>query len=392
MNTLKESNFRSVEEKHFRWLGLFGLVMVVLGCGLFWSLRNHIVNDDEFKTSDQVEKIGGFSEIVGEVKHLVNSPTPSPKVSLKPITESKNLDQGVQVFQTFNNCGPAALSMALSHYGLSQSQLGLGQSLRPYQVANGDNDDKSVTLVELAEKAKELGFVTYHRPSGDVEMIKKFISYDMPVVTRTWLKAGEDIGHYRVVTGYDESKGVLIQDDSLQGADLEYSYQSFLDLWSAFSYEFLVLVPEERVDVAEAIMGQLVDEDSAWELALERVNAEIESQSEDVNLRFSRLVVMYHLGRYDEVTDEFEKIEAKLPSRMLWYQIEPILAYYKLGEFDRVMELSDKILNNQNRAFSELYWLRSEIYKKRGELALAEAELDKATFYNATEYWKANLE
>jgi hypothetical protein len=36
-------------------------------------------------------------------------------------------------YQTFNNCGPATLSMILSWYGESVSQKELGNKMRPYQ-------------------------------------------------------------------------------------------------------------------------------------------------------------------------------------------------------------------------------------------------------------------
>jgi small subunit ribosomal protein S15 len=64
--------------------------------------------------------------------------------------------------------------MALSYYGINKSQADLGQELRPYQVPGGNNDDKSVTLEEVAEKSKEFGLIPYLRPNGNNEIIKKF--------------------------------------------------------------------------------------------------------------------------------------------------------------------------------------------------------------------------
>jgi len=78
----------------------------------------------------------------------------------------------------------------------------------------------------------------------------------------------------------------------------------------------------------------------------------------------------------------FEKYSPRLPFRMLWYQIEPILAYNKLGEEEKVLEITSAILNNHNRAFSELYQLRGRIYMKRGDLDTARGEFEKALYYN----------
>ena len=107
--------------------------------------------------------------------------------------------------------------MGLSYYDITKSQEELGQALRPYQIAGGNNDDKSVTMDELAEKAKEFGFIPYHRPNGTTDLIKKMIFFGLPVMTRTMLEEGNDIGHYRLVKGYDDTTGEFIQDDSLQG-------------------------------------------------------------------------------------------------------------------------------------------------------------------------------
>lgn len=75
-------------------------------------------------------------------------------------------------------------------------------------------------------------------------------------------------------------------------------------------------------------------------------------------------------------------MENKLSFRTLWYQIESIEAYFQLGNYDRVLQITDKILNNHNRAFSELYILRAKVYKAQGKDELIEPELEKARFYN----------
>jgi tetratricopeptide (TPR) repeat protein len=53
-----------------------------------------------------------------------------------------------------------------------------------------------------------------------------------------------------------------------------------------------------------------------------------------------------------------------------------------LGDYERVFVLTDKILNNQNRAFSELYYMRGKIYQEQGQNELARAEFEKAVRYN----------
>lgn len=322
-----------------------------------------------------------FTKISPEEKNI--SPTPSPTPTLLPIPTSKILDNGgYHIFQSFNNCGPASLSMALRFYGINVSQGELGQALRPYQVAGGDNDDKSVTLEELAEKSKEYGFVPFHRPMGNEEVVKQFIASGMPVITRTWLTATDDIGHYRVIKGYDEASGTYIQDDSLQNKNLSYTYAEFNEIWKKFNYEYLILVPQEKVELVNQILGENVDEKVAWQSAVENSLDQLSANPNDIDAGFNLSVAYYNIGEYQKSTEEFEKVENLLPFRTLWYQIEPIKAYYELGNYDRVIQITDRVLGYHNRAFSELYMLRGKIYQEQGQTELARQEFQNAVFYN----------
>ncbi|OGK42415.1 hypothetical protein A2954_01055 [Candidatus Roizmanbacteria bacterium RIFCSPLOWO2_01_FULL_37_12] len=307
---------------------------------------------------------------------------PTPPVELVNPPQSKILENGYHVFQTFNNCGPAALSMALSYYGISVSQQLLGDELRPYQNPQGDNDDKSVTLEELGEKAKDFGLIPYHRPNGNIELIKKFITYDFPVVTRTLTKIDEDIGHYRIVKGYNDETKQIIQDDSLQNKNLWFSYENFSQLWKRFNYEYLVLIPGDKQEIAEAILGEDLDVKIAWQKALQQAQGKLAENEDDIYTRFNLSVALYEVGDYQRSVEEFEKVENQLPFRTLWYQIEPILAYYELGNYDRVFQITDRVLNKGNLAFSELYIIRGDILLKQSNSDLARQEYEKGLYYN----------
>lgn len=318
-------------------------------------------------------KEGVISENVSLLK-----PTPSPT----PIPTSKILDSSYHIFQTFNNCGPASLSIALSYFDIKVSQKELGDSLRPYQNEKGDNDDKSVTLEELGKEAEKYELAYFHRPNGDIDKIIKFINLDLPVITRTWTKTNEDIGHFRVVKGYDQNSLEIIQDDSLQGKDLRYSYSEFNILWEKFNYEYLVLVPKDKVGQVEKILGKEVDLKISWQLAVENVQEKLKSDPNNIYQRFNLSVAYYETGQYEKAIEEFEKVENQLPFRTLWYQIEPILAYFEVKNYDKLFSITDKILGNGNRAFSEVYVVRGNAYLDQGKTELAKEEFEKARLYN----------
>ncbi len=328
-----------------------------------------------------------FSPDTSSQPHGFSNPSPmviesSQQANVAQPSSSASVSIPSHYFQSFNNCGPASLAMMLSHFEIIRTQQQLGDELRPYQLTNGDNDDKSVTLEELANKAEEFGLVAYHRPAGDIELLKSLTANGLPVLTRTWTQVNEDIGHYRVVKGYDDNRQVIIQDDSLQGKDLPFSYTDFSLMWEKFGYEYLVLAEPDQTPVVEAILGEYIDERVAWlrarDIALEHVAA----NPDDIYARFNLSVIYYELGEYQQSVAEFEAVESQLPARTLWYQIEPLLAYQQLGRYDELLPRIDRILENGNRAFSELYQIRGEIYLDRGDAQAARREFERALFYN----------
>ncbi len=348
-----------------------GILVIILGlsAGVFFgTFQNRQINVAKIKPATPT---------------IIKSPTVTPTpLILKPLPEQKILENnGYYAFQSFNNCGPASLSMALSYYGINETQEKLGQDLRPYQIPHGDNDDKSVTLEELAEKSKDYGFIPYYRPNGNPELVKHFINNDMTVITRTWLKANEDIGHYRVIKGFSQTS--IIQDDSIQGKNLNYSFDEFDQIWKQYNFEYLVLVPKEKQQIAETILGEDKDYQRSWQKAAENARAQIAQDPNDPYAKFNLSVALYKIGDYQGSVNEYEKAQSRLPLRALWYQAEPIKAYYELGDYKQVFQITDRIFNNQNRAYSELYLIRGKIYQKQGNIPAAKAEFEKAVLYNS---------
>jgi hypothetical protein len=304
------------------------------------------------------------------------------QVKLAPVLSQKTLTNGIHVFQTFNNCAPVALSMGLSYYGVYVGQERLAADLRPVNNLYGRNDDKSTPPNELAEKGKEYGLTPYLRADGDIEILKKFIANDIPIVVRTLLHDYEDYAHYRVVKGYDETTNEIIQDDGFEGKNLRISYDKWMKLWQPFNYTYLVFATPEQEKIVEAIIAEELDERVAWQNALATAQRELVRNPSDVNAQFNLSTANYYLGNYEQAVVEFEKIEKRIGVHTIWYQIEPIESYYKLGNYARVFSLSDRILNNRNPAFTELYILKGKSYQDQGKIAEARVEFQKAVFYN----------
>ena len=308
--------------------------------------------------------------------------TPIPTEEPTKLPDAYTIPSKSFVSQTFNNCGPATLSMILSYSGINVSQIELGQIMRPYQNPVGDNDDKSVSVKEFVSQAKEYNVNSLERPNGSIEILKELVSNDIPVVVRTWLHPNEDIGHFRVVRGYDDTTRTLIQDDSYEGPNLTYDYDTFLSMWQPFNYGYILVYPPAKQDIVEKILGEDFDQTSAYRNSIKRAEKELQNNPDSIYSRFNLSTAYYYLDDQKRSVEEFEKVQHQLPSRMLWYQIEPIRAYEAAGNKDRVFTFSDMILSNNNRAFSELYMLKGKILEKEGNKEAAKIEYEQAMFYN----------
>ena len=303
-------------------------------------------------------------------------------VQVKDAGSSASLSLPIHTYQTFNNCGPATLSMILAFSGVNVSQKELGEEMRPYQIPSGDNDDKTIFTQEFVDWAKKYGVESVGRVNGDIDLLKIFIANGIPVVVKTWLHMNEDIGHFRIVRGYDDERQIIIQDDSYEGKDKKIPYYDFLSMWQPFNYAYVIVYRLDQKELVEAIIGKELDVQVAWQNSLARALDEETLDSQNVYPVFNQSMAYYHLGDYNASIGAFERVEDRLPGRMLWYEIEPILAYQKQRNYDRVFQIIEEILTNGNRAFSELYQIRGEIYQKQDDKEKARGEFETALFYN----------
>jgi tetratricopeptide (TPR) repeat protein len=326
-----------------------------------------------------------FVQNVREETTVIREITKTPKTPTVSLTEpgtSARVDNPKHVYQTFNNCGPATLSMILAWHGVNVGQQELGQKMRPFQNPQGDNDDKTIFTYEFVEWAREYGLEAIDRVNGDIDILKKFTANGIPVVVKTWLNTNEDVGHFRLVLGFDEERKVIIQDDSYHGPNKRVSYFDFLTMWQPFNYDYIIVYTPDMKDKIYAIIGAEIDETVSWSNALKRAEKEKELDPENPYPAFNISTATYHTGDFSRSVTEFESVHDKLPRRMLWYQIEPIKAYKELGNYDKVFSISRHITENGNRAFSELYLLMGEIYLEQGNPDAAKQQFELAVRYN----------
>ena len=290
-------------------------------------------------------------------------PTPQPTITPTPLPATVKLE-GVKYEDQhghLNYCAPANFSMALTYWGWDGNRDVVGKAVKP------SDDDKNVMPYELQDFVTDNvpGLKTAMRYGGDIDALKRLISAGFPVVTEKGYyeldytgKMGW-MGHYQFVTGYDDTKNMVIaQDTYLDGPDFEISYDDFINGWRSFNYVFVVVYPAERENELMTALGPLADADNAARLSLERAQAEGQSLS-GIDQFFawfnvgSSHVALRQYGdatyAYDyafQLYDGLKGDNSIRPYRMMWYQTGPYFAYYYNNRFSDVINLATTTLDD----------------------------------------------
>jgi Peptidase_C39 like family/Tetratricopeptide repeat len=306
-------------------------------------------------------------------------PTPLPeKVELKGIRHE---------WQQMNNCGPTTLAMALSFWGWKGDQTDTRAYLRPnFRTV----DDKNVSPVEMVDYVQsQTGLKAITRVGGDLELVKSLLAAGFPVVIEKGLQPapGDWMGHYVLVSGYNDASAKLTTQDSYTGPgeDVEVPYKDLQGAWwRDFDYVYLVIYPPEREGELLALLGPRADEGASYQYAAQVAEQETKSlKGRDLFFAWYNLGTnLVALGNYAQAAQAYDQAfalypaipEADRPWRMLWYQVGPYEAYFQTGRYQDVIDLGNQTLANLGKPILEetLYWL--------GRAREAQGELDKAIF------------
>ena len=201
-------------------------------------------------------------------------PSPTPTLTPTPLPGSVRLE-GVKYedqHNRYNFCGPANLSMALTFWGWDGNRDTVGEYVKT------NTNDKNVMPYELQDfvLTQPDGYGALIRYGGDIDILKKLVAGGFPVVTEkgyyTYDMTGRYgwLGHYQFVTGYDDTKGVLVVQDTYipQGENHEFPYAEFNDGWRSFDNLFMVVYPLEREAELLNLLGKYADTDWSSRRAL----------------------------------------------------------------------------------------------------------------------------
>ncbi len=341
------------QKNHFKKIA-FGTIILVVIVGVIFSRKSTYT----YTSAAQEENI--------QTKQIVST------TSIQSLPKSFTINHnGYYDHQTFNNCGPDALAMDLSFYNIRVDQQTLADILRPSNNLTGKGDDKSTPPDQIKGGGELYGLTGYFRPGGNIEKLKKFVAAGFPVMVRTLLKTSEHYAHYRVVKGYDDTKGVLIQEDGMQGENVPFLYADFMTLWKPFNNEYIVFATPMRKAELESLLGNEVDALVSWKEAAK-------TATDPFNLS----VALYYTGDYQGSVEAFEKAKPYMNKYSLWYQIEPIKSLYETGQYDKVFAQANIIFAGGYTAHPEMYFIEGKSYLKLGNIAAAKASFQISLKYN----------
>jgi tetratricopeptide (TPR) repeat protein len=314
----------------------------------------------------------GFPSATATPQSTISNPqsTSTPTLSPAPpsvlVTGVKYEDQ----HNRYNYCAPANLSMALSFWGWKGSRDTVGPVLKP------DAKDKNVMPYEMADYVLEhTDLKALVRVGADLDLIKRFLNAGLPVVVEkgTFLTDLQNVfswmGHYEVLTGYDDARQVFIGQDSYIGPDTAVPYDKMLVDWRSFNYTYILIYSADKEAQVLDLLGPDADETENFRRAAQKASDEIYTLS-----GADRFFALFNRGTnlvslqdyagaaaiYDEAFTYYPSIAEKdRPWRILWYQTGPYKAYFYSGRFYDVIRRADITLDemkSEKNLEESYYW------------------------------------
>jgi tetratricopeptide (TPR) repeat protein len=295
----------------------------------------------------------------------------------------------------WNYCAPANLSMALSAWGWDGNRDVVGPFLKP------DDKDKNVMPYEMVSYVQEnTNLKAIARVGGDLERLKRFLAAGFPVLVEKGVYLHDLtgvtswMGHYQVLTGYDELQQHFITQDSFISADHEVTYEEMFKGWRAFNYTYIIIYPAEKEADVMTILGPDAEETTnAQNAALLASNEVYGLQGIDQYFawfnRGTNLVALQDYAgaalAYDEAFKIYPNIpEAERPWRMMWYQTGPYWAYFYSGRYYDTLYLADGTLNAMqgDQNLEESYYWRAMARQALGDTQSAIQDFSSALQYH----------
>lgn len=316
--------------------------------------------------------------------------TPSPAATSTPLPSPAayklDLDRLTFQYQTWNNCGPANLSMALSFFGYNKNQEVAARFLKP------NKEDKNVSPSQMADYVNQqqtgVPARAVYRIGGDMALLKLLLSNDFPVI----IEKGYDVddlgwmGHYLFLVGYDDASQLFYGYDSYLGhGNLQGLPESYSDLeyyWEHFNNTFIALYDPAREAQLMALLGDRADPLQAAQHALQVAKDKAAVNPNDNWAWFNIGTAYTQLGDYERAAQAFDQaFILGMPWRTLWYLHDPYIAYYAMERYDDILAHT-RATESTTVYVEETFFYRGVVYAAQGDANAAINAFTTALQYN----------
>ncbi|WP_268243803.1 C39 family peptidase [Deinococcus knuensis] len=316
------------------------------------------------------------------------TPAPPPAAPVRVLPARASVSGIRHEYQRLNNCGPVTIGMALSRWGSALNQYDIAPKLKP------SKGDVNVSPEELAAFARAQGMDVHLARGGDRALLRALLASGIPVIVETWFVTPDSggMGHYRLLTGYDDRAGQFSALDSYLGP-LRMDYAKFDELWRSFGRTFLIVTPPSKRATLAGVLGWRADRAQEKAETLRVAGREAERRNDAVGFltlgqaqldagdarAAARTFDRAFAAAPDRTLDPTRPawVQGGLPWRALWYSFGPLEAYTRTGQYARVLTLTGAVLRSVPTHEEAHYW-RARALTGLGRTAEAQAAYREA--------------
>jgi tetratricopeptide (TPR) repeat protein len=308
------------------------------------------------------------------------TPTTAPTAKPEQIAPATFLEPMSHWFQGWNQCAEESIAMALSYFG---SKLGPNDVTAYLRPNNGPKGSKNVESNRIVDYLHSQGMKAEAYHGGTVDRVKRLVAVGVPVIVGQWQNRTDHagIGHWRVVRGYDDAKGIFLINDSMEGASVPITYAEFDDLWPVYDYVYIPVWNGKLAPSVQKVMGEEMNVSVNIAHNISYVQNRIEQQPTNAELYMALGGAYFWSGDNQKAVDAYHKAKSmgliQKYQWTLWYQSWPVTAMVNLGMYDEALQVSQENIRTAG-VFAIMHYERGIIYEKQGNIATAKREYQMA--------------
>ncbi|MCU0512395.1 MAG: C39 family peptidase [Anaerolineae bacterium] len=304
----------------------------------------------------------------------------------QPLPAAAYIDGLTMIWQNYNRCSAAALTIQLSHFATFT-----GDYTAIIRRLNPNAEDMSVRLEEMVAAAGDYGLAGIIRRGGTVERLQALVAAGFPVLLENSYYDGDGgfkdwMSHNRVLVGYDDATQEFLFLDSLLGdgpdkRGVRKSYDDIMERWRAFNGVYLVLYNPADEAALWAALGEdaAADENAARTLAQARAALAVQ---DDAFAQHNLGQALLLTGDAEAAAAAFDAAIARgLPWRFFWYEFSALEAFIAVGRYDTAETIIRRTLADAP-GVEEMYYYIALVYAGRGDVERAAANFRAALFRN----------